>query len=159
MRCFFILMSALLFMGCGVKEPYQKVRDEKDKRLVAEDEERLVRERNLLLSEFLQNFSQTISNQWTYINSKFGDPFGEFQEARELCQSIGFDFPTVNMLLTDGASISGIANLTKNLFKDFENGHIAALENVVFTKGDKEQINRYIVCTRPVPLQNGAGSD
>lgn len=93
-----IVTFALTFLaGCGTSlDTGKKFREEKDQRIDTQKDLFATQERLRETKELLSNVTSTKSFLWAWRSNSYGI---SFDEARLVCQDVGYDLPTEDMLV------------------------------------------------------------
>ena len=144
MKLYMTLLAifSLCAVGCGVDVTGKKFNDEKDQRLSAERKLYESESEAEVVELLFASVTQTATMQWAQISNRLGIPFETYEKAEALCQSIGFDLPTVEMMDKEGKSIISLSSLgsTDDL-----------LYKTIYIKDEPAESFRSLVCGRLIP--------
>ena len=144
MKLYMTLLAffSLITVGCGVDVTGDKFNKEKDQRIETERQLYDSESEAETVALLFASVTQTATMQWAYISNRLGIPFETYQKAEALCQSIGFDLPTVEMMEKEGKgiiSISALGSTDEQLYQ------------TIYIKDEPADTLRFLVCARLTP--------
>lgn len=144
MKLYMTLLAffSLMTIGCGVDYNGDKFNKEKDQRIEGDRKLSDSESESEIVALLFASVTQTATMQWAYVSSRLGLPIDTYEKAEAICQSIGFDLPTAEMLNSDGKTIPAIKSLASTE---------ESLLMAVYLKGVASETLRFIVCTRLIP--------
>jgi hypothetical protein len=129
-------------IGCGVDLTGEKFSDEKDQRIEAEQKLNESKSEAEVVELLFSSVTQTATMQWAYISNRLGSPFETYEKAEALCQSIGFDLPSVEMMEKEGKTVVSISSLGST---------DKQLNETIYIKNEPAETIRFLVCARQTP--------
>ena len=137
-------MAVFLLTSCGADISGTRFRQEKHERIENQKNLYSAQQKLKIIQKLASNIRHTAENQWTVYSDSVGDPLNSNDDAKSLCNDIGFVLPTEELLLADGVKISEVEALGKT----FDSETKYNFKTHVYIRDDSSSSSKFLICTR-----------